>query len=169
MTARHLRINCSLQDASNRLKHIFDLCRPILKINGEHMNINIQARGFELTEGLREHTQRRLKGAFDWASDEVNTIHVRFSDINGPRGGNDKRCLIHIPIPGKTDVVVQDVESDLYLAIDKAADRMERVLARKLAKAKLISRERFTPDDELASDQRAKDGDDGIFPFQHIH
>jgi putative sigma-54 modulation protein len=110
-----------------------------------------------------------LQGAFDWASDEVNTIHVRFSDINGPRGGNDKRCLIHIPIPGKSDVVVQDVESDLYVAIDKATDRMERVLTRKLSKARLISRERLTNVQEAEKISDGTDEDDGIFPFQHIH
>jgi putative sigma-54 modulation protein len=139
------------------------------KINGENMNIDIQARGFELTEGLREHTMRRLHYAVDWASDEVRTIHVRFSDINGPRGGNDKRCLIHIPIPGKPDVVVQDVESDLYVAIDKAADRMERVLARKLARAREVAHLRFEPKKDGDNMIESAADDDGVFPFQHIH
>jgi putative sigma-54 modulation protein len=96
------------------------------------MRINIQTKGFELTDGLRQHTERRLHFAIDWASDEIRTVRVRFSDINGPRGGNDKRCSIQIPIAGQRDVVVEDTEADLYVAIDRAADRIERTLARKL-------------------------------------
>ena len=35
------------------------------------MHIDIQARGFPLTEGLREHTERRLKFALSWASHDL--------------------------------------------------------------------------------------------------
>ena len=98
------------------------------------MRINIQAKGFDLTEGLRAHTERRLQFALNWASNDVRAVTVRLSDINGPRGGNDKRCQILIPLTGKQEVVIEDTESDLYLAIDRAADRTERTLARRLCR-----------------------------------
>ena len=41
------------------------------------MRINIQARGFELTEGLRQHTERRLQFAIDWAGDEDGYVQFR--------------------------------------------------------------------------------------------
>lgn len=100
------------------------------------MQINIQARGFELTESLRDHTRRRLGFAFDWARNDVRRINVRLSDVNGPRGGEDKRCLIQIPIAGKQDIVVNDTEADLYVAIDKAVNRVERVLAKRIARSR---------------------------------
>ena len=96
------------------------------------MHIEIQTNGFELTEGLREHTERRLRFALSWASHDVRKIAVRLFDINGPRGGNDKRCRIQIPLPGTADVMIEDTEPDLYIAIDRAADRAERAVARKL-------------------------------------
>jgi putative sigma-54 modulation protein len=100
------------------------------------MHIDIQARGFELTDGLREHTMRRLSFATDWARDEVRRVTVRLSDINGPRGGEDKRCLIQIPLAGKTDIVIDELDSDLYVAIDKAIGRIERVLAKQIERAR---------------------------------
>jgi len=96
------------------------------------MRINIQTSGFKLTDGLREHTERRLQFALSWAVHDVRKVVVRLSDINGPRGGNDKRCYIQIPLPQKPDVIIEDTESDLYVAIDRAVDRAERAVARRL-------------------------------------
>ena len=100
------------------------------------MNIDIQARGFELTDGMRKHTYRRLKFATDWALDEVRTIKVRLSDVNGPRGGEDKRCLIQIPLAKKQQIVIHDTEADLYIAIDKAINRAEQLLAKRIGRFK---------------------------------
>jgi putative sigma-54 modulation protein len=96
------------------------------------MRIDIQASGFKLTDGLRAHAERRLQFALSWAVHDVQKVVVRLSDINGPRGGNDKRCYIQIPIPGRPDVVIENTESDLYVAIDQAVDRIERTVARRL-------------------------------------
>jgi putative sigma-54 modulation protein len=120
------------------------------------MRINIQARGFELSEALRLHTERRLQFAIDWASDDVTTVKVRFSDINGPRGGNDKRCVIQIPIRGQRDVVIEDTESDLYVAIDRAADRVEQTLARKLERMREHRHHKI-----VTSPYEEQDSDDG--------
>ncbi len=96
------------------------------------MQILIQARGFTLTTGLREHIERRIRFALDWANYHVHKVSVRLSDINGPRGGEDKRCHIQVAIPGGADVVIEDTEADLYVAIDRAADRAGRTLARRV-------------------------------------
>lgn len=107
------------------------------------MRIDIQARGLELTEPLRAHTERRLQFALSWANDDVRAIAVRLSDINGPRGGNDKRCRIKITLAGTTDVVIEDGESDLYVAIDRAAARTERAVGRRLERLREHRHERF--------------------------
>lgn len=111
------------------------------------MRIDIQSRGFDLTEGLREHTERRLQFALNWASHDVRSVSVRLFDINGPRGGNDKRCRIQIPISGGQDVVIEDTESDLHVAIDRAADRTERSLARRLQRLREHRHERITTEE----------------------
>ena len=97
------------------------------------MRIDIKASGFDLTEGLREHTQRRLQFALGWANHDVRAVSVRLSDINGPRGGRDKRCRIQVPFAGTRNVVIEDTEADLYVAIDRAVDRAGRTLARRVA------------------------------------
>lgn len=109
------------------------------------MNIHIQAQGFDLTEGIREHTRKRLQFTLGWDRHEVRSVTVYLSDVNGPRGGNDKRCRIQIPIVGSRDVVIEDVEDDLYVAINRAAERTERTMARRLERLRNHRRE-YTPD-----------------------
>jgi putative sigma-54 modulation protein len=118
---------------------------------GDDMRIDIQARGFELTAGLRDHTVRRLHFAFSWASGGVRRIIVRLSDINGPRGGNDKRCRIQIPLAGGQDVVIEDTEADLYVAIDCAANRAERTVARRLQRLRAHQHDRISTQDPTES------------------
>lgn len=131
------------------------------------MRIDIQARGLDLTEHLREHTERRLHFALSWASDDVRAIDVRLSDINGPRGGNDKRCCIKITLTGTTDVVIEDGESDLYVAIDRAADRTERAVARRLERLREHRHERFKSK-EPAGIELAQDAQDArLTPATH--
>lgn len=115
------------------------------------MRIDIQASGFKLTDGLREHTERRLQFALSWAIHDVRKVVVRLSDINGPRGGNDKRCYIQIPIHGRPDVVIEDTEPDLYVAIDHAVDRIERSVARRLERQREHPHGRFKAEGDYIS------------------
>lgn len=98
------------------------------------MQIEIHAHGFTTTEALREHVTRRLHHAFGCCTDRIFRIMVRLSDINGPRGGVDKRCQIQVRLATLADVVIEDTEADLYVAIDRAAERAGRTAVRRLAR-----------------------------------
>ena len=107
------------------------------------MRIDIQARGFDLTEGLREHTARRLQFALGWSNHDVRSVTVRLFDINGPRGGEDKRCRIQVAFPGTPNVLIEDTAADLYVAIDRATDRAERAVTRRLERLREHPHERL--------------------------
>ncbi len=96
------------------------------------MQIDIQARDFSLTRALRNHIERRLGFALSTRYDRIKRILVRLSDINGPRGGNDKCCQLHVVMPGQADVIIEDTQANLYAAIDRAADRASRAVTRRL-------------------------------------
>ena len=98
------------------------------------MQIDIQSRGFALTHALREYTGRRLRFALVLAGGRVRRVAVRLFDVNGPRGGIDKRCHIRGALNGLAAVVTEDAEADLYLAINRAADRIGRNVMRRLAR-----------------------------------
>jgi ribosomal subunit interface protein len=97
------------------------------------MQVTIQSRSFTLTDALRNHVQTRLGFTFSRARNRVRLVQVRLSDINGPRGGIDKCCSVKVCMEGLADVVVEDVQPDMYHAIDRAADRAARTVMRRLA------------------------------------
>jgi len=96
------------------------------------MQIDIQARNFLLTATLRSHARRRLRYARDRHEDHILRIVMRLSDINGPRGGADKRCHLQVVLRGLPDVVIEDTEPDLYAAIDRATDRAGHAVTRRI-------------------------------------
>ena len=109
------------------------------------MQLEIQARDFLLTEALRNYIERRIGFALSSRYDQIQRIVVRLSDINGKRGGIDKRCQIQVKLPRLKDIVVEDTESGLYVAIDRATDRVTRTVARRLARQSHKNRKLFVP------------------------
>ena len=95
------------------------------------MQIAIHTRGFTLTDSLRAHVQRRLGGVLAGLHGAARRVQVRLSDVNGTRGGVDKRCQVDVAMPGMTRLVVADTRTDLYAAIDRASARLKQTLARR--------------------------------------
>jgi putative sigma-54 modulation protein len=98
------------------------------------MQIFIQARGFDLSAGFARACRASHSLRARLGHQHVRKVSIRLSDLNGPRGGEDKRCSIQVAVPGAADVLIEDTEPDLYVAIDRAADRAGRTLARQVAR-----------------------------------
>lgn len=99
------------------------------------MRLTIRARGFDLPPALGEYATRRAHFALSRFAPRLGHVHVRLSDVNGPRGGNDKRCLIVIIVRGARAVTIDDVQADMYAAIDNALGRAAQSVARLLDSA----------------------------------
>jgi len=106
------------------------------------MKIDIKSSGFSLTDALFSYAQRRLLFALSYCSGHINRVVIRLSDVNGPRGGADKRCHIQVVLSGMPDVVVEDTEVNLYDAIDRAIDRTKRTVVRKVDRQFTLIRQR---------------------------
>ena len=98
------------------------------------MLIDIQTQGFEITDGLRDYTERHIAFGLGRSAYQVRRVSVFLADINGPRGGIDKRCRIRVSLVPSLEVVVEDTQADLYQAIDRAAERVGRTVARNVGR-----------------------------------
>ena len=116
------------------------------------MHITIQSHGFILTEALRSYAEQRLRMALGWTGGRLRKLVVVLSDINGPRGGIDKRCKIQVQLAGGKGVVIEDTEADLYVAIDRAAERADRAVVRRVQRLRGFSHVRLAADERVAAD-----------------
>jgi len=118
------------------------------------MKIGIQCRGFSLTGAIAGQVHKRLDFLLGRGIRRIRRVDVILSDLNGPRGGVDKRCLIKVSIDGLRPVVIEDVQADLYVAIDRAAGRASRTVLRRIA---LDSSRRRAEAQRRLAEQRDRD------------
>ncbi len=109
------------------------------------MNIDIQANGLTLTSGLRQHINQRLWSTFERSQQYLRKISVRLIDVNGPRGGQDKRCRVHIGIIGGQDLVIENTDSQLHSAIEGATNRAESNFVKRINKRRKKNRTTVEP------------------------
>ena len=94
------------------------------------MRVAFRTRSFDLTEGLRAHAERSIKNALGRLDRRIDTVAVRLGDLNGPRGGVDKFCRLDAHLVRGDRLHVEEVDRDLYAAIDRAADRLANTATR---------------------------------------
>lgn len=100
------------------------------------MKLDIRGLNFDLTDSILEHVRLRLGAALVHVAPHILTVKVRVNDLNGPRGGLDKRCHFEVRLDGHGTVVVEQIDADLYAAIDRAAARLRQTLRRRLERSK---------------------------------
>jgi putative sigma-54 modulation protein len=133
------------------------------------MRVTIQTNGFEMTSALRAYTEHRLAIALGWARDHTHKLAVSLSDINGPRGGIDKCCKIQVQLGNGRAVVIENVDADLYVAIDRAVDRADRAVVRRVERARHFAHTRMSTLQETGATPDADDLPDRRFdaPLNH--
>ena len=102
------------------------------------MRLGIIAKGIALSEAIRHYAQRRLKTALGRYRQALESVQVRLTDVNGPRGGIDKHCVVEVRGPALVPIVVRERDADLYAAIDRAAERVDRTVARRLSRNRTL-------------------------------
>ena len=83
-----------------------------------------------LATELRDLSERRVRFVLRRLSWFVPRAEVQLSDMNGPRGGVDKRCQVELRTDGAGSVVVASVARDWRTALDNALSRAARFVLR---------------------------------------
>ena len=79
---------------------------------------------------LRDLAERRVRFVLRRLGWLVPRAEVQMSDVNGPRGGLDKRCQVELRTDGAGSVVVTSLAGDWRTALDNALARAMRFLMR---------------------------------------
>lgn len=95
------------------------------------MELSVRAPHHLASDALREYISRRFGMAFGRISREIKSIEVRLSDVNGPRGGEDKQCSAIVSAVSGVALKFEANDSDAYRAIDKLASKVKQSVFRK--------------------------------------
>lgn len=98
------------------------------------MKIQINKRHLKPSHDFDQYVKRRLGFALGDKFDIIKRIKVVLSDINGPKGGNDKRCLIVLRLKKQPDIVIDSLDTRLQSAIDSASERAARAVVKRLSR-----------------------------------
>ena len=105
------------------------------------MKVDIRFRGLEASDFLRDHALRRAQFHMSRFGTEVSSVVVRIADINGPKGGIDKRCQVTVkgPLFGSTNL--DEESADAYAVVDGALERVSRVVGKAIERARSAARD----------------------------
>jgi len=98
------------------------------------MQLNVVGHHVNVTDGIATHAQTRFEAALGQHDRWIQHVTVRLEDLNGPKGGLDKRCHASIRLKAGADIEVEERQSDIYAAINLAADRAKVAVGRKVDK-----------------------------------
>ena len=99
------------------------------------MKLSVRLKDIDNTDGLKEHIERRLSFATDRFSARIVELSVVVYDVNGPRGGSDKRCTIRGILEGGKSISVEDQGEDASVVVNCAVRRLSSSIARALFRA----------------------------------
>ena len=103
------------------------------------MRIEVRVSNVPISESLALHIQRKLEFALRRHVARFDVVTVRVVDLNGPKGGLDKRCTMTARLASPVEnLIAEATDADAYVAVSQAAARLEtraqRVIDRRLTR-----------------------------------
>jgi len=96
------------------------------------MDIQVLDRNVGITADQREHIDRCLQFTFDQFLSHIRNINVSFSDVNGPKGGDDVQCRMKIVLHGKGELLVEGKDVSVEAVVAETADRAALAVSKRI-------------------------------------
>jgi hypothetical protein len=108
---------------------------------------HIRVLGATLDPGDRDTIARKLGKRLGKFASSIERVSVRLSDVNGPKGGVDHKCLIKVVLSGLPSVVVERRDASLQRAANDAIATTAQAVRRSVQRRRLkpVPRRRLPP------------------------
>ncbi|MFH2124483.1 MAG: HPF/RaiA family ribosome-associated protein [Pseudomonadota bacterium] len=102
------------------------------------MKIDVTMQQIFLNNAMYSQVVRRVRFALSRFGTYLQIVKVRITDINGPKGGMDKRCVVYAKLASSGDVVVQGEGENIFSALSDSLSRAGRSINRSLERRRDI-------------------------------
>lgn len=96
------------------------------------MQLDIHRQKVRLDQDLVERLERQMGTALNPFESWIANVAVHLEDINGPKGGVDQQCRVLVKLRSGKTLKIEDVDTDLLVAINRAADRIGQAVGREV-------------------------------------
>lgn len=93
------------------------------------MQVLLESPGIVLPSNEAQVLTTRIRRAFERVARRIERVHVSLRDVNGPRGGRDKLCMIRVELANRGQIVVRDRNSEMGHALKRALSRARALVA----------------------------------------
>ena len=104
------------------------------------MDVRVRGHHMQVESPLMECVDHHLRCSLSRVADRIRSAEVLIDDINGPRGGVDKRCRILLQIVPTGTVVAYGDDADAPVAAARATERVTRAVIRMLKRRRMLRR-----------------------------
>ena len=87
------------------------------------MKIEIQGKGVEIDKSVRRFVSHRVDFALSLRADYIDSVLVLLADTGTPDDLGETSCLVQVKLHGITDILVENTDANLYVAVHRAVDR----------------------------------------------
>ena len=98
------------------------------------MELEIRGQNIRVGDRLHEQVERQMNFALGQFESWISNATVLLEDINGPKGGIDKQCRVIVSLKGGKTLKIEDLDADISIAVNRAADRVGQVVSREIDK-----------------------------------
>ncbi len=98
------------------------------------MKLEIRGLKIEITDTMRTYAQRRLGFALDRYAERIRTVRLKLGDVNGSRGGVDKRCQLAILLAHSSPITLESRASTVQGAVDRIAGKVRTFVERRFVR-----------------------------------
>lgn len=92
--------------------------------------IEVRSKTDVLEKDLRQFAERRVGFALDHLR-RIRRVCISVEDVNGPKGGVDKRCRICATV-GFAPIVLEETQTDWQMAVARAIHRLDRTATQRV-------------------------------------
>lgn len=99
------------------------------------MKIEIRARNIQQPQDYQHYIERKIASALSRFRGKISEVTVWLEDINGPKGGIDKRCQVRLVGPNAGPIIAESQDLNLKGALSRAVFIASHALARALRRS----------------------------------
>ncbi len=94
------------------------------------MQVQLETRHVELPSRANTRMSSRVGRVFQKFESVIHRLHLTLKDVNGPRGGEDKVCLLRVELKGGGQLVVREQGESLARSIGRCLRRGIHLVSR---------------------------------------